>query len=371
MRKIIVKHEKNQHFTAILENDRLVELIVDDSEDESLIGNIYMGIIKKILPAGFAFVDIGKEKMAFLQLVDRREWLFWEDDRLLIKQGDSILVQVIKDEVGQKGPTISGLLTFSGKLLVIEKHRDAGNIGVSRKITDVKERARLSEIVKSELPDGINAIIRTRAAGAKKEEIIDEMTRLMNHMNTSDAHWQYIAAPALIHKEATGLSRTLEEIGANESELIYDDNGSINLFDKLGIITEINQATSKKIWLKSGAFLTIEETEACVVIDVNSGKFIGSRNAEKSILSINLEAAEEIAMQIRLRNLSGIIIIDFIRTKDAENTKILLKYMEDMLKKDRISVYLMGITAAGLVEITRKRLRKPLSAALGSCGFIS
>jgi len=384
-KQIIVDHGKRLTRTALLENGKLVEVIIDDEREESLVGNIYAGLVKSILPSQFAFIDVGLEKNAFIYLSDNREAGLYENGKLTIKMGQTLLVQVLKDPAGTKGAYVTSRLSFAGRYMVVTKvlADSVASIGISKKIEEADERARLKSVFKN-LDSGVEIIVRTNAENVEEDTLLHEYKILFDNFDKLK-EWQNILPPALLHKESVGLRKAVLDLlceGVGEiivntgeayeqvNECISDVSGEcktielyggeIPIFDMYAIERQLEKATNKRVWLKSGGFLVIERTEACIVIDVNSGKFSGRKNHEETMMQVNLEAADAIAEQLRLRNLSGIIIIDFIDLKDPHNTKLLIDRLAAETKKDRLSVNVVGMTELGLMQLTRKKIRKPL-----------
>ena len=363
----------------------MIELIVDDVNDESLVGNIYSGLVKNILPSQFAFVDIGLKKNAFIYLSDNKEIGLFKDGRLMLKSGQTLLVQVLKDPSGSKGAYVTSRLSFTGRRLVVTKTECSTRlpIGISKKIENEDERNRLKSIFKDNT-EGTEIIIRTNALNEEPDTLLNEYTVLVEKFNHI-TKWRNVLPPALLHKESVGLRKSISDLNSGDiNEIIVNSHesfehatacltgapvtdtavkmyeGEIPVFEIFAIESQIEKAANKRVWLKSGGFVIIEKTEACVVIDVNSGKFSGKKNHEETMLQVNLEASSVIAEQLRLRNLSGIIIIDFIDLKDPKNTKSLIDYLTEEIKKDRIPVSVIGMTELGLMQLTRKKIRKPL-----------
>jgi ribonuclease G len=258
-------------------------------------------------------------------------------------------------------------------------------IGISKKIEDQTERERLKEIAQGAAGNGMEVIVRTNAADAPQDVLISEFNKLVEVLNKSREQWQNVLPPALLHKVAGSLRKTITDLyNANVSEIIVNSaeayeyvtdclaeiqgtaqvvklyDGEVPIFDMYAVEPQLEKAVHKRVWLKSGGFIVIERTEACVVIDVNSGKYSGTKSHEETVLKVNLEAAATIAEQLRLRNLSGIIIVDFIDMKEAKNIKLLTDRLIEETKKDRLTVNVIGMTELGLMQITRKKARKPL-----------
>jgi len=396
MNRILVDRNPHNNVTrtALMHGARLVEVLFSGAE-ASVAGNIYAGLVDSILPSRFAFVNIGLEKNAFLYIDDSREADLFKDENgkpvLQIKPGQTILVQALKDPSGEKGAYVTGRLGFKGRFVVLSKltNRRPG-IGISKKIEDAGERKRLKRIVAAHLPEGTEAVVRTNAAGCAEAELAAEIRRLSILCQRAETEWQFVKAPALLQAfgaaAASDVSelfdKTVDEIVINDTSLFteiadaaagffagaearvkpYD--ADIPLFSAYGAETQIEKALQKRVWLKSGGFLVIEQTEACAVIDVNTGKYAGKKDHEQSVLTVNLEAAAEIARQLRLRNLGGIIIVDFIDMKQPESVQRLTAALSSQIKLDRVAAKVVGMTELGLMQMTRKKIRKPLAAEI-------
>ena len=363
--------------TALARGGKLIELIHDPFDRQSLVENIYAGIVKNI-NAGFIFVDIGLDKHAFLDSRDSREAALLADGKLTVKQGDALIVQVLKDGFGGKGPLATTSLSAAGRYFVLTKS-DRNGMTFSRKL-DEAARNRLKPAA-AHIPPGFSAIVRSEAEERSIDECIAEFPRLLSQFDAQEK-WQYAKPPAaLVVRPA--ILKTLQEIaGADIDEILvdcpdtfallkaefcplfpdfapklrfYDQNEPI--FAHFFLQTQIPKIREKKVWLNSGAFIVIEQTEACVTIDVNSGKHSGRGNADNIKLKINMEAAREAAFQLRLRNLAGIIIIDFLHMHSRENITALTQFLSGELARDRIPAVCVGMTALGLMEVTRKRSR--------------
>ncbi len=374
--------------TALLENGRLIEVIADDKNNSSLLGNIYAGVIKAITPDQFAFIDIGQGKNAFLNLADNKEGLLFDDDgRLSIKPGKHLVVQVVKEESGSKGPSVTSQVSLSENGVVLYKSA-AAEIGVSRKIENTLERSRLKRLAERFLPDGYGIILRTSCQNRDEETISADIITLADKLEGIFDKAKYLKAPALAYKEEYFLSLTLKTILSQDVDrIVLNDENELNsvkslaedilgkapdvflqegsdLFAEYFVKSQLEKALNKKVWLPSGGFIVIEQAEAAVVIDVNSGKFKGKKTQQKTAYKINCEAAEEIALQIRLRNLSGMILIDFIDLHNAEARENLMKSFKTQLKNDRIPVNIAEMSSTGLVQLTRKKTREPLLDSL-------
>ncbi len=391
MKKILIDSLSDFFKTAIVENGELVELLIEEKNKKFSVGNIYTGVVKKILPSQFAFINIGYEKNTFLHLTDNKEKSIYEYDKLndtkklKIKCGQDIIVQVIKEGTDEKCPVVSSMITLSGKYIVL-LFNDNG-INISKKISDLKVREKLISIgekIVKESPFDLGIIMRTNCLETEESVIIEEAKALIKKYTSIVEKGKYTKAPAEIYKNINETNEAIRDLIKNDDdEIIFNDaieynnfmtsyNGKgkiilydspVPLFDNFFVQKQIEKALHNKIWLKCGGFIVIDYTEACIVIDVNTGKHSG-KNHRKTVLKTNIEAAKEIAKQIRLKNLSGIIIIDFIDMHFSEDRKEIWKVLSDEVKKDRVGVTVVGMTELGLMQITRKKVRKPISKLL-------
>ena len=381
MKKILINKTDAGRATALVENDKLIELLTDYG-DESLAGNIYLGIVKKVT-GGFIFLDIGQERQAFLDTKDGRERRRFPPGKPPAKPGEAMVVQVLKDAVGNKGPNVSSSIAYTGRYIMVYESLDADKVNVSKKIVDYDEIKRLKATARKVISPGFSAIVRSAAEDKNEEFITHEVENLMN-IWAQYSKWQNLKTPTTLWSKA-GVVKTLMEVMPEDvDQIIIDDevsydlikeeftniypdfakkivkhDSAMHIFDEYFIRQQIDKLAEKNVWLKSGGFIVIEQTEACVVIDVNTGKF-QSKGGETAKLALNMEAAKEIAYQLRLRNLSGIIIIDFLRMLSKQDMHKLLEYLELELHKDRIPALMVGMTTLGMVEVTRKRVRKPV-----------
>jgi ribonuclease G len=358
MKKIFIDHQKGMTRTAVVSGGKLREIFFDHACNGSIVGRVYMGIVRNILPGQFAFVDIGFNKNAFLNKVDESN----------IRIGQPVLVQAYRDASGSKGAYVGQEIHFKGRLLIIYAS-PTPEIGISQKITDKKTRKRLKGFVRNALPDGYGAIIRTNAQEAAEPEIVGEVEVLINRHQHIAQKAKYARPPVLLYQENSLLDDLLSD---DVTEIITGAGVSIEtsipthisiiktddefLFDNQNITKQIRNALEKKVNLPSGGFITIEQTEACVVIDVNSG--------HETARIANLKAAECIAWQLALRNLSGMIIVDFIDMENNEDKKFLMFTLDEHLKKERVKTEIIGMTELGLVQLTRKKTRESLSRLL-------
>lgn len=387
-KEIIVQVTKEETKVAVLENHKIVEFYLERSFHKRLAGNIYKGKVANVLPGmQAAFVDIGLERNAFLYVEDVK--LHHEKDlpiQNLLREGEEILVQVTKEPFGTKGARVTTLLTFPGRYVVFLPYLDS--IGVSRRIKSEKERERLKRLAEELRVPHRGLIVRTVAEGISKEEMEKDVRELYGLWKTVQEKALRKSAPALIHQELELVSWILRDLfGDDVDRLLTNDPETYDRirdylrsidpswttrvklvekdFDSLyGLDQEISRALRPKVWLKSGGYLVIDEAEALTVIDVNTGKYTGAKNFEETILRTNLEAVQEIVRQIRLRNLGGIIIVDFIDMEKQEHRDRVIRQLEEELKKDKTRTYVLGLTQLGLVELTRKKVRPSLSSLL-------
>ena len=375
MKKIIIETLVSSEKTAIVEDDKLVELLIDENENNKLVSNIYRGIVKNV-KAGLeaCFVDIGMEKLAYLPLK--------KDSN--IKSGMDIMVQINKEAVGTKGPKLNLEVSLSGRYLVYIPAND--RITISNRLQDENERFRLKKIVKKLVGKECGIIIRTEAAGCSEEELEKDFTELKEKYDSIAKEFKLGIGPKLLYKELDASTKYIKDnVNEDVTEIIVNDSKkyeeikiilkSINkdylsklklienqdIFDLYKVQSQIDKALNKKVWLKSGGYLIIEKTEALTVIDVNTGKFTGSSNREDTVYKTNEEACIEIARQLKLRDIGGIIIIDFIDMVKKKNKENLLKILNSELKKDKRKSEVIGLTRLGLVEVARRRERNSIS----------
>lgn len=367
-RRIYVDCFSPYYRAALAEEGRLMELILQDKEERATIGDIYVGRVDKILPSKIAFIDIGEEKPVFLQLNDKAE----AENTKNIKNGQDIVVQILKETFDEKCAVATTNICITGKYCVAVK--DNGEIGVSRKITDDSIRANLKAIAEKYVKDGYSFVMRTSCNNEEYDKIEADVKGCIELLESVLDKGKYTKAPALIYKELDPLSKIIRDIGDSGCEIVINDrneyekikykyenvilhNSNVPLFMDSGIESQIEKLFHRKIWLNCGGYIVIDETEAMTVIDVNSGKSTGVKNSFK----INKEAAVEISRQIRLRNLNGMIIIDFINMSDSDENKKLYTILKEELNKDRIKTFIVGMTELGLMQLTRQKQRKPLS----------
>jgi ribonuclease G len=410
-RDILINANPRETRVAILEDDQLVELLVDRPDSRRMVGDVYLGKVEAVLPGiQAAFVNIGTEKAAFLHasdvVFDEDADPDEEDDddeegedagsqasrrrakappiEEVLKKGQELLVQVSKEPISTKGPRVTAQVSLAGRFLVYMPHA-APRVGVSRKISERSERQRLKELAKAVLPgDAGGVIVRTVGEDASQETFGRELQTLINTWKRVKRKTRFMRAPALIHRETSltrGLVRDLfsdkvdslvvdakpvhgeiiEYLNGVAPELagrvkLYED--PVPLFDKWEIETEIRDLFKRRCDLPSGGYLIIEPTEALVSIDVNSGRFVGKKDPEKTSLKTNVEAAREVARQLRLRDVGGIIVCDFIDMETQANRDRVLQELRTHLTRDRARTKAFAVSDLGLVEMTRQRVRQ-------------
>jgi len=385
---------------ATVENGMLTEICIERVQKIGLIGNIYRGLVKRVLPGmEAAFVEIGLARSAFIHVSDiAGAWKVSEDgeksltsiDRM-VREGDHITVQVIKDPLGTKGARVTSNLSAPSRYLVMMPNDDS--VGVSMKIELEEERERLRGLV-SELRTEASCgyIVRTVAEGAGSDELQQDMDFLHKVWTTIKSREKSAKPGDVIFRDLPLALRTMRDLNGSSIERIRIDSretydlcidfsgeyapelldriehypGERPIFDLHGVEDEIDHALNKKVHLKSGGYLIIDQTESMTTIDVNTGAFVGHRNLEETIFKTNLEAAHSIARQLRLRNLGGIIIIDFIDMTIAEHRRQVMRALEKALEKDPAKNQVCEVSSLGLVEMTRKRTRESLEQVLCS-----
>ena len=379
MNEIIINKEKNVKSVLLVNNGLLVEKYQYEVDKKDLEGNIYIGIIKDVLVGmGAAFVDIGEKRNAFIHLEEILGKGYSKQDIKKVKVGMPILVQVKKDEINCKGARVVTNIQLPGRFCVFMPKENF--LTISQKIENSSEKDRLIGIVKKYLPENFGAIIRTSAINKKENEIKEDIEKLIfKWEKIKEQSNKKITKPILIHKSADVSERMIidmidkdvERILVNSKDL-YEEIKQVlsnmsnvnvklelkeeNLLCMYDINKSIEESEKRKIWLKCGGFITIDKTEALTAIDVNSGKFVGKENLEKTVFRVNKDASIEIAKQIRLRDIGGIIIIDYIDMPDEEHKEGIIKILSENLKNDRAKTQIVGFTKLNLLEMTRKHL---------------
>lgn len=408
---------------ALLENGQLCELFIERTRSRSQVGDVYKGRVAKILPGmQSAFVAIGGPKDGFLYLDDpvsqrlaaaglasddatESESAEGEDEEELppppaplptVREGDEVLVQVVKDPIGTKGPRLSRHLSFPGRFLVFMPGID--HIGISRKITDPEERERLRALIKSHALPGEGFIVRTAAIGEKDEDLVGDVALLREMWAEVQTTAAKTPIQGLVWQDLRLLQKVMRDIFREEVASFWVDDAAVHgevvsfiaklhpdwvdrvrhftsdipIFDAFGIESEIEAARHPKVFLKHGGSIVLNQTEALVSVDVNTGKFVGKKDLEETVYHANLEAIPEIIRQLRLRNLGGIVVVDFIDMLVPEHREAVLLKLQEELKRDRNHARATGISEFGLVEMTRKRtgpsLERMLTQACPACG---
>ena len=389
MLEIIIQSQKNQKQIALVENGKLLEYYEEDEEYKKREGNIYIGIVKNIINGmQSAFVDIGTEKNSFIHLkdilpkIDETKGIPNENVEIsqIIKPNQKLLVQVRKDSNEKKGARVSSHINLPGKYIAFLPNTDI--VTISQKIEDTKEQERLKKLVRENLSEGNGAIIRTSAQG-KEKEVIEDIKRIEKKWNDiiQTSIDPELKQPQLLYKSENIIEKMLMDLTGNTIQKIMVNDRIIkeeletfkkenqeyanleievkekeNLLEIYEVEKQIEKSRNRKIWLKCGGFITIDRTEALTAIDVNTGKYTGTQNVEQTIYRVNQEATIEIAKQLRLRDIGGIIIIDYIDMKEEKNREKIQEILEKELKKDRSKTQVEGFTKLDLMELTRKHI---------------
>jgi ribonuclease G len=453
-KEIVINSTANEHRIAILEDGKLAELFVETPGKERMVGDIYFGKVAKVMSGiRAAFIDVGLQQDAFLHFSDigssisEYNALFEDDDDdeeepavavaappvaeggsaqapqpapgphqhdgrrggqhhsgsdrsqrvdVNLQKGQEILVQITKEPVGKKGVRVTSEISLPGRFLVLLPFD--GKVGVSKKLSDFKEKRRLRKVVRSILPAGFGAIIRTVAEGKEDNLIRQDLEELIRVWSNIQKAVKTEKPPALVYKDMTTTSSVIRDLFGDRVERVAVDDkklfkeikayvqwmspdmldrlefykGKEPIFDKYGVEKDIQTLMSKKVWLKSGGYIFLEKTEAMTVIDVNSGRYAAKKEQELNSLRTDLEAAREISRQLRLRDIGGIIVIDFIDLEDEKNKKKVYDEVKKELKRDRAKATVLPMTEFGLMQITRQRIRQNVqmsfSDACPTCG---
>lgn len=404
-REILISSAPQEARVAILEDDVLVEFLIERPDTGRIVGDIYMGQVQAVLPGiQAAFVEIGTEKAAFLHASDLAEEEEDDDNgngnggngrratppiQDVVKKGQKLLVQVTKEPISTKGPRVTTQISLPGRFLVLMPQSD--HVGVSRKIDDREERSRLRKMAKEHLPRNAGGlIIRTAGEELTAELFKRELKTLLGTWKQIQKKAKNVKAPALVHREADLTRGIIRDIFTNKVDsLTVDDpevhaeidrylkgvdpdlmkrvhlyEGALPLFDKYGVEEAIREAFRRRVDLPSGGYIIIEPTEALVSIDVNTGRYTGKKDPEKTILKTNLDAAREVARQLRLRDIGGIIVVDFIDMETRANQDRVLQELRTYLNRDRARTRAFQVSELGLIEMTRQRVRPSLYYSL-------
>ncbi|MDY6943016.1 MAG: ribonuclease G [Pseudomonadota bacterium] len=411
--EILINVTPEESRVALVENGLLQEVFIERSDHHGIVGSLYKGKVLRVLPGmQAAFVDIGMERSAFLHVSDMQEADRWptseeldiasdfphpaaercEKIEDLIREGQDILVQVSKDAIGNKGARLTTRISIPSRYLVFIPESD--HVGVSARIDGEQERQRLKELVMRHRTEELlgGYIVRTAGEGADEHAIFRDMVLLNRIWQAVQQSYRETPSGARIHDDLPLVLRTLRDLLSAEVERIYIDSvdtyrqvgtfvdaflseytstielytGERPIFDLFGVEDEIQRALDRKVPLKSGGYLVIDQTESMTTVDVNTGGYVGYRNLEETIFKTNLEAAQAIARQLRVRNIGGIIIVDFIDMKDPDHRRKVLRVFEGAVEKDPAKTKIYDMSPLGLVEMTRKRTRESLGQIL--CG---
>ncbi|HEX9124552.1 MAG TPA: Rne/Rng family ribonuclease [Actinomycetota bacterium] len=372
---------------AILEERDLVQHYVTRAGARSMVGNVYLGRVQNVLPGmEAAFVDVGRGRNAVLYA---GEVNYSPEDleggsqpriEQVLKSGQSVLVQVTKDPIGGKGARLTAQISMPGRYLVLVP--DSNITGISRRLPD-EERRRLKQILKKIRPDGHGIIVRTAAEDADEAALAADVQRLIDEWAAIQKRAKKAKAPAVLYEEPELTVRAVRDLFTNEeyrelvtdSERVYEivtaylsqvapdllpkvrlHEGKLPVFEEFHIVEQIHKGLDRKVWLPSGGYLVIDRTEALTVIDVNTGKSVGKHNLEETVVNTNLEAAREVARQLRLRDIGGMIIIDFIDMLLEQNKRKVVDTLREEMARDKTRSQVFDITPLGLLEVTRKRV---------------
>ena len=388
MKQVLISNSIFFNQVAILQDGKLIDYLYESNDNKSVVGNIYKGRVVNILPGmEAAFVDIGFDKNAYLFLDDLLSDKFLKEKNIkkkdakinkVLKKGDELLVQIVREPMGEKNISVTTDISLTGKYIAfIPKTID---VNLSKRIKKIDERKRLEEIGKDIMTNGNGMIIRTFAMESSKEAIEKEYKMLSSVYMQIEQEYKYSYAPKLLYKNNSLIERffldyiesSIDEIYVEDkmikkkfedmiSDLHGDDLNDIKIiesqraFESFNVEKQIKMLFNRKVELSNGGSIVIDVTEALTVIDVNSGKYVGSRNMEETALEINLQAMEEIARQIKLRNISGIILIDFIDVKKEENVNLIISKAKSLFRDDKTKTNVVGMTKLNLMEITRKK----------------
>ncbi|MCG8470799.1 MAG: Rne/Rng family ribonuclease [Desulfobacterales bacterium] len=411
-KELVVNVTEQETRVALLEDGNIVELFVERGDDTNINGNIYKGRVQRVLPGmQAAFVDIGLSQAAFIYVDDVQKRQNLEDKEPpytgnsnrepledgaerqipieeLLREGQEIMVQVVKSPIGTKGARVTTYISLPGRYLVLMPNVD--HIGISKRIGDEEERDRLRELIggRRDVPYGY--IFRTAGEGIEEEQLIREMDLLVNSWENIKKRYRSFSPPYLLHRDLTVTFRAIRDLLTHEADRLSIDNrfgfDSVNsfikkimpelkvkvelydraepIFESFNLEGDISRALKKKVWLKSGGYIVIEQTEALTSIDVNTGRYVGKHDFEETIFKTNLEAIKEIATQVRLRNIGGILILDFIDMEVLENRERVFEALKEAFKEDKCRTNILPMSEIGLIQMTRKRVRKSLTKML-------
>ncbi len=403
MKEIIIDVGSRQTRVALLENKELTEIYIERQSNERVTGNIYKGKVENVLPGmQAAFVDIGLDKNAFLYVKDALPNAYFdEDDEYvdpakykdyqideLLKAGQEIMVQIMKEPIDTKGARVTTHITLPGRFVVLMPTVEY--IGISRRIESEAVREKLKKTVEELKPKGMGLIVRTAAEDCIAEDISNDINFLLKLWDNIKQKQKTGVTPRIVHKDISIIYRTIRDMFTKDIERLVINNKehyekvrelvamisshlrnkveyynkNYDIFEFYQVESQISKIISRKVWLKCGGYIVIDQTEALTSIDVNTGKFVGTVDLKDTVLRTNTDAAKEIAKQLRLRDIGGIIIIDFIDMPDTEHESVVLEALKNALKKDRTRTNVLGMTQLGLVEMTRKKVRQRVENVL-------
>jgi ribonuclease G len=384
---LIINYNSREKRFAYLKNNRVENIIFDRPEHRSLVGNIYFGTVTKVLPGMNAvFIDIGQEKNAYLHRDVLPSYLLSTDKQKnvssFVHQGEKMLVQVDKDATGTKGARVTGIIEIAGpNLIYMPKGR---YVAVSKKIADERQQVSLRRIGNHLKTEEEGIIFRTSALSSTEEEVHSELVTLREQHQQLLQKTAALKKPGILFQKDSFVEMILDQVDRmTDGEVIVDDlplkrlaeeqndrvkhsyyNGKENIFSVHNVENEIDKALKRIVWLDHGAYLIFDETEALTIIDVNTGKFSGKTDYQETVLKTNLLAAKEVVRQLRLRDIGGIVLIDFIDMKREKNKQAILNLMESELTKDQKRTKIIGFTPLGILQLTRKKTKVTLSEAL-------
>ncbi len=408
---LVINSEKLERRVALLENNILEEYDVEREGEANIVGGIFKGTVKNIEQGLKAmFVDIGMDKNAFLHFWDaipaaldggleeiqregrpkkKQKKITSKDIPSIYPIGSEILIQVSKGPIGNKGPRVTTNVSLAGRYLVLMPFSE--QFGISRKIDEPKERQRLRRIMqKLQVPEGMGIIMRTVSIGQRARHFVRDLAMLLEQWNEIETKRDSKKAPVIAFQEPGLIERTARDFLTDEVDQVICDDlettefmreiaGKVSrrakrrimhyparqsIFEKIGVQRQIDEAFHRQVWLPCGGYLVIDETEALIAIDVNTGRNKGSKDVEKMITETNLEAAEEVARQLRLRNIGGLVVVDFIDMRHRKDQQAVFRAMKERLKRDKAKTQVMQISAIGLMEMTRQRLNESLRDAM-------
>ncbi len=407
MKEIVADVGVNHMSIVMLEDGEPAEFMIETQDNKRMIGNVYKGIVQNVLPGmQAAFIDVGIDKNVFLYVKDILSNAMYEDAfsntnsakgqniSELLKTGQSILVQIIKEPIGTKGARVTTNVTLPGRYTVLMPTVDY--IGISRKVEDENERERLKSIAQKIKPKDMGMIIRTIGQDCEEADLLEDINFLTKLWEGIQSKSESNNTPSILHSEMNLLDRTVRDLFTKEIDKFVINNKSefervkelveiispslkdrveyysnnADIFAHYHIDGKLSKILNRKIWLNCGGYIVIDQTEALTSIDVNTGKFVVTFDLQDTVLKTNLEAAREIAKQLRLRDIGGIVIIDFIDMTDEEHKMLVIELLKNSLKKDRTKTNVFGMTQLGLVEMTRKKVRQRVENVIqSSCPY--